>query len=90
MPPGNRAALVNLEPVRLAAGLHFHFGAELIDRLARQLAARDRHSLDNLALERLKATVGQQFRHVLDLQVDTQVGLVAAIFFHSLAVRDGA
>ena len=87
---GDLAVLVHLEPVALAAALHFAVGQQLFDLLAGQLALGDVHHLHGLALERLKFAPGEQFGHILAGQVDTKVGLVGAVGLHGFGVADAA
>ena len=54
---GNGAGFIDLEPVRLLAGLHLYVCAELIDRLAGKLAVGDRDSLDDVVFKRAEAAV---------------------------------
>ena len=56
------AVLVHAQPVGLAARLDFHVRAELVDLLAGERAAGDRHRLDDLTNERLKAGILQPYR----------------------------
>ena len=85
---GNGAGFIDLEPVRLLAGLHLYVCAELIDRLAGKLAVGDRDSFDDVVLKRAEAAVLQNVRNVLDAQVDAQVRLIGAELLHGLTVRD--
>ena len=84
----NLALVVHPEPVGLLPRLDLHVGAELVNGLAGQLAARHRHGLDEVPLEGAKAAALQQVRHVLHPQVDAQVRLVRAELLHGLEVGD--
>ena len=87
---GQLAVLVHLEPVALRARLHLAVGQELFDLLARQMAVRNGHGLDGLALERLKLGAFEQVGDIFAGEVDAQVRLVGAVGLQRVLVRDAA
>ena len=88
---GEAALLVNLEPVRLAAGLYLHVGAELVNGLARHGAVGHDDGLDRVARGKgRKLAAGDERRHVLHGEVDAQVGLIRAVGLHRITIGDAA
>ena len=61
---GQLAALVHLEPVALAAGLHLTIGEQLLDLLAGEGAIGDVHHLHGLAAQGLKVAVFKEPRNI--------------------------
>jgi hypothetical protein len=83
------AVRLDLKPVGLLARLHLDVGAELVDLLARQLAAGDGDRLDGAARgEGLKFAAREAVCNVGDEQVDAQIGLVRAIELERVVVGD--
>ena len=87
---GQLAVLVHLEPVGLAAGLHLHVGAKLVNGLAGQGAVADGDGLDHLSVDLLEAAALHLTGDVGEGQVDTQIGLIGAVGLHSVVVGDTA
>ena len=84
------AVLVHLEPVTLDARLHLAVGQELFDLFPRQMAVRDGHGLDGLALERLKFRLREQVGDIFARQIDAQIRLVGAVGLQRVLVCDAA
>ena len=87
---GKLAVFVHLEPVALDARLHLAVGQELFDLFPRQMAVRDGHGLDGLALERLKFRLREQVGDIFARQIDAQIRLVGAVGLQRVLVRDAA
>ena len=87
---GEGAVLVHLEPADLVAGLNFHVGEQLVDPLAALREVVNGDGLDGGVLEGAEGAAGHLSGDVLDLQVDTQVGLVGAVALHGLIEADAA
>ena len=82
--------LVHAQPVGLAARLDFHVRAELVDLLAGERAAGDRHRLDDLTNERLKAGILHHIGNVRHGEINAQIGLIGAVLVHRFHIRDAA
>ena len=76
------------EPVGLAAGLDLHLTAQPVDLLPGALEIGDHDGLDGLMFKGREAAASQKPGGVLDGEVDAQVGLVRAVFFHGLQIGD--
>ena len=88
---GKLAVFVDLEPVGLHACLDLNIGADLVDLLARQVAAGDNDRLDGVALGKgSKIGAGHERGDILNNEVNAQVGLIRAVLFHRLVVADAA
>ena len=96
------AVFIDTEPIRLAACLYLYVCQHLVDHLSgagksgyddRLNAHVCRNRLAALFLcgscrKRTEAAVCENFRHILDGQIDTQIRFIRSVFFHCLKIRD--
>ena len=84
----NLTVLVISEPVGLVARLDLHLIAQPVDLLPGAGEAGHHNGLDGLMRKGREAAAGQQGGGVGHGEVDAQVGLVGAVFFHGFQVGD--
>ncbi len=83
-----RSVLIDAEPVRLAAGLHFHIRKKPVDHLPAALEAGYNDCLDNISLKRAKTAAAEDFGRILHRQVNPQVRFIGTVFLHRFQIRN--